>query len=329
MTRARVLVAAIMGAAAVGACGSDGPGPARDASRPTERPQGTPAGPDDSRPAVRPYEPPPEDAYRNGRKLAAEIAQDAATYRRGATAMEVARSLPRGSGTRSALATVIAPLVRKGHRSGGRVLYVQLSGVTATSLGAMVVVRQELEDEEGRPRSVTRTFDVRLRRENGPWRFDLIGSIGGKPVGRPSGLSADAQRVVDHRRIRLPDSAKWDIYRGGVDPELLRALLRAAEDHRIAVAVLSSGHPPNVWATSRLSAHTRGYAADIYAVDGRLVSEQRAADTPAYQLARSFLDNGARQVGSPWVLPPGAPRSFTDAVHQDHIHVQQTAAPPA
>jgi hypothetical protein len=33
---------------------------------------------------------------------------------------------------------------------------------------------------------------------------------------------------------------------------------------------------------------------------------------------------GAAQVGSPWILGAGGSQSFTDEVHEDHIHLQQT-----
>jgi hypothetical protein len=89
--------------------------------------------------------------------------------------------------------------------------------------------------------------------------------------------------------------------------------------------VLSSGHPPNVWASSKPSAHTSGLAADIYAVDGCLVARQRETGTPAYDLTRALVSGGAFQVGSPWALPGRGFRSFTDEVHLDQIHLQQAA----
>ena len=134
--------------------------------------------------------------------------------------------------------------------------------------------------------------------------------------------------MLDHPNIRLPDTARWDIYRGGIDAGLLRALADAADRWRLAVMVLSTGHPPNVWAAGHPSAHSSGYAADIYAVDRMLVLRQRANGSSAQRLAAAFLAAGATQVGSPWTLPPGGRRSFTDRVHQDHIHVQQNRPSP-
>ena len=100
-------------------------------------------------------------------------------------------------------------------------------------------------------------------------------------------------------------------------------LADAAQRRRFAVAVFRGGHPENVWATDRPSAHSAGLAADIYAVDGRPVIAQREPGTPAYELAAELSAGGAYQLGSPWVFGAGGAQSFADAVHQDHIHVQQ------
>ena len=285
-----------------------------------QAPRTVPADP----PRVPMYEPSAAEKYRNGKRIAGRIAQQVVTYRRGATARDVARAVPGGAGSPE-LARTLEPAIEPGRRSWGEVIYAQLSGVTPTSLGAMVVIRQRTEDRRGRRRETTRVVDVRLRRAGGPWRLERVGAVGGRRMKRPSGLSTEAQRVLDHDQIWMSDTARWDIYRGLIRAPLLAALARAADRFPMSVAVLRSGHPPSVWETSRISAHTRGAAADIYAVSGTLVIRQRNTGSPAYRLAKQFLDGGAAQIGSPWTLPPGGRRSFTDAVHQDHIHVQQDA----
>lgn len=279
-----------------------------------------------SRPEIELYEPLREEQYANGKRLAARVAQRALTYGRDTSAREVAASLGPSSVGRERLARVLEPVVDPEMRSAGEVLYPQLSGVTQTSLGVMVVARQRLQDRDGRWRSVTRVIDVRLKRAGGPWSLDRIASVGGARAKRPSSVSKEAERVLDHPDITLSDSARWDIYRGGVDSSLLRTLADVAEDQELSIAVIDSGHPPNVWATDRLSAHSKGYAADIYAVDGRAVIRQREVGSPAHDLARALLARGAFQLGSPWDFGGGGPRSFTDRVHQDHIHVQQSPA---
>jgi hypothetical protein len=269
-----------------------------------------------------PYEPPAGELYANGKRLAGRVAQELATFPPGASTRELATRIVVAARQQKGLERAVAPLLDPARRSAGETLYAQFSGVTATTLGAMVVVRQHLEDAAGNREQVVRVMDVRLSRTDGPWSLDTVASVGGTAVPRPAVLSTAATRVLDHPDIELPDTARWDIYRG-VDNALLVALAKAADRWPIVVSVLSSGHPPNVWGENRPSAHANGYAADLYAVDDELVVLQREQGSSAYQLAAALLDAGARQVGSPWVLPPGGHRSFTDRVHSDHIHLQQ------
>lgn len=273
------------------------------------------------------YDPPADELYPNGKRLAGRVAQQLATFGPEASAGELARSVGAVGPEAAALERTVAPLVDPARRSSAEVVYVQISGVTATTLGTMVLVRQHLEDAGGRRESVVRAMDVRLRRTDGPWSLDRVASVGGTPVERPANVSPAAARVLDNPNIELPDTARWDIYRGEIDDGLLRALAGAADRWRLAISVLRSGHPRNVWATRRVSAHTVGLAADIYAVDGTPVVSQQADGSRAQQLVASFLAGGATQVGSPWALPPGGRRSFTDRVHRDHVHVQQTRIP--
>ena len=325
----RLLTFAACAGAILAGCGGEESGrdrggttrPGEGSARPSEptRPP-VPA----SRPRVKPFVPDSAEVYAKEKRLAGRLAQAALTYRRGASAREVAASLPDAAVPTQKLARILEPVVDPKMRSAGEVLYPQLSGVTEISLGAMVVVRQTLEDAAGSRKSVTRVLDVRLRRAGGRWSLDTIASVGGRAALRPSSLPREAERVLEHPKIDLPDSARWDIYRGNVDRSLLVALATVADQHELSIAVLGSGHPPNVWATDRPSAHSRGLAADIYAVDGRLVIRQRRPGSVAHAAAQAFLSGGARQIGSPWSFGGGA-RSFTDAVHQDHIHLQQSA----
>lgn len=284
-------------------------------------------GADESAPAAyvaKTYTPDPAEVFPNGKRLAARVAQRALTYEPGTSALELARSLPRGAVTGRQLARVLEPAVDADMRSVGEVVYPQLSGLTADSLGAMVITKQVLQDAEGARRSVVRVVDVRLRLAGGSWTFEEIGSVGGSPVPRPSSLPAPAERVLDSPNITLSDSARWDIHRGGIDTSLLAALAAAAKRQELAVGILRSGHPTNVWATNRPSAHSQGFAADIYAVDGELVIRQHRTGSPAYEVAGALAAGGAYQLGSPWVFGNGGVASFTDEVHADHLHVQQS-----
>ena len=323
---ARALTALLAALAiAVGACGGSGEGSEGDPAG-TQPADGGPAEATEATYVPEPYRPDPAEEYPNGKRLAARLAGKALTYEPGASARDVARSLPAARVDTATLAEALEPAVDPDRRSVGEVVYPQRSGVTATTLGTMVITRQVLEDPDGERETLTRVLDIRLSLSGGSWELDRIASVGGSPVAAPSSLTGAAERVLEDPSITLSDSARWDIYRGSVDPSLLDALARAAKRHELSVGILRSGHPTNVWATSRPSAHSQGFAADIYAVDGRLVVGQHRTGSPAYEVAAKFVAGGAYQLGSPWAFGTGGVSSFTDEVHADHLHLQQSPA---
>ena len=281
-----------------------------------------------------PSEPPPVERWEAGsgedqgdaKEFAAGVAQRALRYPRGSSALEVAEQVAGPGGPAQALASTISGAVRPESRSWARVVYPQLSGLGAETVGTMVVVDQTVESPEGERSTYRRVLDIRLRRAGEGYALDQLASIGGDPVQRPGGLSPVESQVVSDPRISLSDSARWDIYRGKVDEGLLTAILSVADSRRLAIGPLISGHPVNVWETDRISAHSQGLAADIYAVDGELVAQQRGTGTAANQMAAELLAGGAVQVGSPLPVLEAGVRSFTDGVHQDHVHVQQSSA---
>ena len=274
-------------------------------------------------PKVAAWKPGRNEEVANGKVLASKIAQAALTYSRGTTIKQQSRSLKRKFGI-DVSAEVLMPVVKRGSRSWGRVLYPQLSGYNTASMGAMVVVRQTIEDESAERNNSVRVLDVRLQLDGTGWKPEQLASTGGTPAKLSPALPRSAKVVLSNRRIVLSDSARWDIKRGLVDTGLLEAMAKAAETTTYNVAVLITGHPDYVWNTDRPSAHSAGLAADIYKVDGTHVVDQREVESPAFDLAYEFVASSAQQVGRPWVLGAGGYQSFTDTVHQDHIHLQQT-----
>ncbi len=300
--------------------GADDDGPGR-AGRPPET-ERTPDGPV----VPPPYSPPVTEVSREGKRVAGRVAQALTTYEAGATPQAVARRVGSGVDVAS-LAEMLESVVLPDVRATGNVVYPQMGGLTADAMSVMVVVRQRRESDDRDASSETRTFDVRLRLAGGRWRFAELASVGGTAAERPSELPPAARAVVDNPRIELPDSARWDIYRGEIDDALLQAMADAAERVPYSVAVLKSGHPYEVFGATHPSAHTAGYAVDVYAVDGTDVVEQRSTGSPAYRLASTLYAEGVAQIGSPWILGTGAPTSFSDAVHQDHLHIQKQKVP--
>jgi hypothetical protein len=61
---------------------------------------------------------------------------------------------------------------------------------------------------------------------------------------------------------------------------------------------------------------------DIHRIADRLVIEDRGEGSATDRAVGWLYDDAARPiVGSPWALDAYGGRSFTDAVHQDHLHV--------
>ncbi len=223
------------------------------------------------------------------------------------------------------------PLLAEDAASAAQVIYPQLGGLTEDQASIMAVVELHLLQEKP-PRtpglsSATRVIDLRLSRDEDEWQVSGIASLGGEPPDGGStedpGISDAAEDVLQSERIKLPDTARWDILTGEIDDRILQMMLALSAEHTISVAVLSTGHPTNVFDSSSVSNHIKGRAVDIWAIDGTTVSDLRdqGADNTARALMELALDNGATEVGGPWAFDTSGGATFTDTVHEDHLHI--------
>jgi hypothetical protein len=101
----------------------------------------------------------------------------------------------------------------------------------------------------------------------------------------------------------------------------VRALLVAASvQYRVRVSCLRSGHSWFVKGTRRVSNHSVWRGVDVDQVDGRPVSRSNtAARRLALWVGRGRAGVQPSEVGSPWAF--GRRPWFTDAAHQDHLHI--------
>lgn len=209
--------------------------------------------------------------------------------------------------------------------SRGRIVYAQFGGLLSDSASVMVVTEQSIGAADGLRKEI-RTLDVRLVKRNGVWGIDHIASTGGSPVAAAGDLPLEAVAVLRDPRIELSDSARWDIISGNASPALLRLMARLAEQTPFGVVTLSSGHPWEIFGTPRQSDHTRGLAMDIYRIGDSLVIDQRSEDSRTHALVEwLYAQPEVMRIGSPWALDGHGGRSFTDALHQDHVHVAVVA----
>jgi hypothetical protein len=331
LSRRGLLLGAALGVAGLSAaCGSEptstaGPSSAARPSSATSQgspPAPTVVAPTTSGPDPSAYEPASGEVLAGAKRAAGRLVAALATYDTG----QPVEPLPGLSLAAAAdwrrIARAAAPLRVAGQQAVAEILYAQLGGSVGSTAAVMVVVRQRLTSERGDASEATRTVDVRLERERGRWRVSALGSAGGARVARPRNLSAAARSVLDNPDIELPDSAVWDIHRGDIDDRLLQAMARLAERTPYAVSVLKSGHPYLVFGTSRVSNHSRGRAVDIYAIGKRNVVDQRRQGSGAFRAVRWVLGTvRPSELGSPWDVDGGVRVSFTNTVHQDHIHI--------
>ena len=272
-------------------------------------------------PAAARWRPSDDEVYPAAKRLAARVVERLTTYEERTQPDLTAASAARRFGVdASDVIATAREVVHPDASSSGTVVYPQLGGVAPEAASVMVVVDQSLTNDDRRWVE-RRTIDVQLRLDSGQWELDQLGSGGGKAATQPRDLSEEALAVLSHRSIELTDSARWDIYQGGIDDRLLDLMVSIADRHEIAVTTMATGHPEHVFATELISNHTRGRAVDIFKVDGDLVVEQRERGSRAYALTRWVFNQGVPELGSPWSFDGFGGRSFTDIVHADHIHV--------
>lgn len=253
------------------------------------------------------------------KQLASDVLQSIGTYEMGGGTVAAATDRLAGRGS-SAVVEAAAPLLLPAAASSVEIVYPQLGGLTQTDASVMVVFRHRIL-VAGEEEVEVRTADVRLVRADAGWSVSTIASLGGNPVSVVA-LSPAAQAVLSSDRLELPDSARWDVEAGRIDDRVLDLLARLAVDHSLSVTVLATGHPHNVFATESVSNHTVGRGVDVWAVDGVPVVSQRDPTGPLHALVAQLLAEGVTELGSPWDLDgPGGRASFTNTVHQDHLHL--------
>lgn len=266
-----------------------------------------------------PYVAPPNEIEPAVKTAAARVLQAIFSYRPGEGTVAAATARLAALPVMAGVAEKAAPLLDGEAWAESDIVYPQLGGLTPTQASVMTVVR--LRSDRGRGEtSVVRTFDVRLEKRGDIWTVVDLPSLGGDLVEPPAQLSPSARRVLDHRQIELPDTARWDIYSGRIADRLLDTLAGIADVTPVAVTVLSTGHPIEVFGSTHTSNHIPGRGVDLWRV-GAPIIDQRAADGPLRSHVDRLLAQGVTELGAPFDVDGPRGANFANTVHQDHLHV--------
>lgn len=147
----------------------------------------------------------------------------------------------------------------------------------------------------------------------------------------PGGL-INASMLLSHPNFTASPAARQDLTAEEIDPRLVMLLFRMVEelDVTISVGVMKTGHYQCVGGGSREerpdcteSHHWYGRGADIGSVAGEAVSDE-SGDAHRIVEWMTGLERepyGHPEVGSPWPEFSGLPGFFSDADHEDHLHI--------
>jgi hypothetical protein len=244
------------------------------------------------------------------------LLESVGTWSSAAGTVAAARERIMAAGFNASLADALAPLLGGGTSAVLQVRDAQYGGILSTTASVIVVVDQWREMPDGSIQAGGTTIDVRLAKASPHWR--VVEVLPARPGKVASQITTSAKRVLADSRIRLPYAAKADVLAGNVHDSVLKMLISMSSIHQVDVSIMRSGHPLNVFGTSRPSDHPQGRAVDVWALDSKPLV-LAANHTLASSAMRLAVAHGAYNVGGPIRL--SGSQYFSDNTHQDHIHL--------
>jgi hypothetical protein len=125
--------------------------------------------------------------------------------------------------------------------------------------------------------------------------------------------------LLKNENVVLDEVGVADLKAGRIDPRVIAVLTQLSKEHEITVSCMCSDHSKFTSGGS-ISNHHFGRGLDIAAIDGVPVN---ASNFDAREIAMELqeFDSSIRpdEIGTPWAI--AGPGYFTDAGHQDHLHV--------
>ena len=143
--------------------------------------------------------------------------------------------------------------------------------------------------------------------------------FGAEGTGTGGPPSPEALALLENKNVVLDSVGIADIKAGRIDPRVIGVLTKLSQEHKITVSCMCSDHSKFTSGGS-VSNHHFGRGLDIAAIDGETVGPgSTIAREVASELSSLHPDIRPNEIGSPWAI--SGPGYFTDAAHQNHLHI--------
>lgn len=315
----RRTVLAVLAGAVLGTAGCSAR--TAQAARPSQRPTtgtGTPS-PAPGLPHTTPWRPTSAEVQPAAKLRAVQVVEAIGAWSEGQAGAAAARARVARLGLPAALVGQAGPLLPTADQAALQVLDAQYGGILSRSASVLVVCRQWTR-RGGTVSAGGTTVDVRLTRSGAGWTVDALHPAHPGPAAHS--LAPDLRAVLSDDRIVLPPAAAADLRSGQVHSSVAEAMLALARTYRLEVSVVRSGHPLDVFGTTRPSDHPHGRAFDVWRIDGHAVVDPATPRSLIERFMRAAAAAGSYNVGGPVLLSGGGPgQFFSDATHHDHVHV--------
>ncbi|MEU2711353.1 hypothetical protein [Streptomyces sp. NPDC007205] len=293
--------------------------PPQGPATPTRPPSASPASPLPALPRTRPWRPTSAEVQPAAKLRAVQLVEAIGAWGDGHGGVAAARARVAALGLPGNLVGQAGPLLPTADQAALQVVDAQYGGILSRSASVLVVCRQWTR-RGGTVSAGGTTVDVRLSRSGRGWTVDALRPAHPGPAARS--LAPEVRAALSDDRIVLPPAAAADLRSGQVHTSVAEAMLALARTYRLEVSVVRSGHPLDVFGTSRPSDHPRGRAFDVWRIDGHPVVDPATPRGLIERFMRGAAAAGSYNVGGPVPLSGGAAgQFFSDPTHHDHVHI--------
>ncbi|MEZ0093234.1 hypothetical protein [Streptacidiphilus sp. EB129] len=295
--------------------GSASPGPSPSGSPAPGSPSTAPA---PVLPVTTPWQPSSNDVDPQVKQRAVSLIEALGAWPAGGRGAAAARARVSALGLDPGLVDQAgATLLGGAPQAALQVLEAQYGGILADSASVLVVCRQWTLGPNGQVVPGGTTVDVRLSQARPLWTVTALHPA--QPGPASAALPAAARQVLASSVITLPPAARADVLSGAIHDSALQALLTLSGRYRLELSVVRSGHPIDVFGTTRPSDHPLGRAFDVWRIDGHAVVDPATSHSLVDTFMRAAAAVGSYNVGGPRQLSGAA--FFSDNTHHDHVHV--------